>query len=68
MFARLLPIIAIVAALFGALFLYIGWHSYSGGAPGWGLAIGLFGLIGVALAVGLWRSGTRLAARRPDDR
>lgn len=69
MFAKALPLIALAAALFGALFMYIGWHSYVGGAPGWGFGIGLFGLIGVALAVLLWRLGTRLRApdrRKPD--
>ena len=66
MFIKLLPFLAIAAALFGAIFTYIGWNAYAGGAAGWGIAIGLFGLIGVSLAVLLWRAGTRLgAASRP---
>lgn len=64
MFAKALPFIALAAALFGVLFIYIGWHSYIGGAPGWGVGIGLFGLIGVVLAVLLWRLGARLGPDR----
>jgi ABC-type Na+ efflux pump permease subunit len=59
-FAKLLPLIALAAALFGMIFIYVGWHSYAGGAPGWGVAIGLFGLLGVAMAIALVRLGLRL--------
>jgi hypothetical protein len=68
-FIKLLPFIAIAAAIFGAIFVYIGWNSYVGGAAGWGIGIGLFGLIGVVLAILLWRAGARLGAssRTPGD-
>lgn len=67
MFAKVLPFMALAAALFGGIFIFIGYESAAGGARWWGVAIGIFGLLGVVLAVALWRLGRRLAepSRRP---
>jgi hypothetical protein len=67
-FVKALPFLAIAAFLFGSIFVYIGYQSAAGGAPGWGFGIGLFGLLGVALAIFLWRMGARLGAELRRDR
>ena len=68
MFIKLLPFLAVAAALFGGIFMYIGWNAYVGGAAGWGFGIGLFGLTGVALAAMLWRARTRLGRAEKEAR
>ncbi len=61
----LFPVFALGALAFGLIFVYIGVEAARGGAPVHGTAIAVFGALGVALAVALWRTGRRVGAR-PD--
>lgn len=60
---KLMPFLAVAAALFGGVYVYIGINSMLLGAPGWGALITIFGAMGVLLAVALWRMRKRLGRR-----
>lgn len=60
---KLLPILALSAVAFGLVYVYVGVNAIVLGAPGWGAAIVLFGLAGVALGVTFWRFSRRRRAR-----
>jgi hypothetical protein len=53
---KILPYLAAVALLFGALFVYIGINTIVLGAPLWGAGITVFGMLGMLLAAGFWRA------------
>ena len=63
---RLLPFIALAALAFGGMYIYIGITAMRLGAPGWGLTICAFGLLGILLAVGLWIARRRLTRREAE--
>ena len=66
---KLIPFLAVAAALFGSVFVYIGVNTILLGAPGWGAVIAVFGGTGILLAVALWRARQRLlrARERPPE-
>jgi membrane protein implicated in regulation of membrane protease activity len=64
---KLLPFLAVAAALFGGVYFYIGINTMLLGAPGWGALIAIFGAMGVLLAVALWRMRKRLLRRASED-
>jgi membrane protein implicated in regulation of membrane protease activity len=59
---KLLPILALSAVAFGLVYVYVGVNAIILGAPGWGAAITLFGIAGVALGVIFWRFSRRRRA------
>ena len=52
---KFLPLLAIAAFAFGAVYLYVGVNTIVLGAPVWGVAIAVFGLAGMSLGFLLWR-------------
>ena len=67
---KLLPVLALSAVAFGALYIYVGINAMLLGAPGWGAAITAFGAAGVALGVTFWRlrRRRRMAVNPPGER
>lgn len=60
---KFLPFLAVGAIAFGGVYVYVGINTMVLGAPGWGAAITVFGLLGILLGVVLWRVRRRLASR-----
>ena len=59
---KLLPFLALFSIAFGAVYTYVGVRTILLGAAGWGGAIIVFGIAGMALGVALWRA-RRLRSR-----
>ena len=58
-----LPAAAIFAALFGAVYSWIGVQSLVNGSGWFGVLLLVFGIAGIALGLALWRAW-RLVAKR----
>jgi hypothetical protein len=64
----LLPFLAAFALVFGLFYLYAAVRVMQSGRPMGALLLFLFGLVGVALAVGIWVARRRFIARQEAER